>query len=199
VSISNYYISDLHVNHKNILAFDNRPYFSVEEMNTALIHNWNEIVTAEDSVYVLGDVSWDSKENTLKFLSQLNGKKYLIRGNHDTEFQCSNKPSQGFAWIKDYAEIVDNGKHIVLSHYPIPCYKNMYYGWYMLYGHVHSTTEDVITEHYFDSICNYYEFPRKSFNVGCMKNWMQFAPRTLDQIEDGYNKYKEIIKERLVD
>jgi hypothetical protein len=75
----------------------------------------------------------------------------------------------------------------------------MYYGWYMLYGHVHSTTEDVITEHYLDSICNYYEFPRKSFNVGCMKSWMNFTPRTLEQIETGYVKYKNKLKEIEVD
>ena len=105
MSISNYYISDLHWSHRNILAFDNRPYFTIDEMNAALIHNWNSVVTSEDSVYVLGDMSWDTKENTLNMLSKLNGKKYLIRGNHDTEFQCSNKPSQGFVWIKDYVEL----------------------------------------------------------------------------------------------
>ena len=51
----NYYISDMHLGHKNVLKFDSRPFQSVEEMNEALIINWNRKVTDEDDVWVLGD------------------------------------------------------------------------------------------------------------------------------------------------
>lgn len=59
-----YYISDLHFGHKNILAFDNRPWFTVKEMDRNLIERWNNKVTAKDTVYVLGDFSWYNRKDT---------------------------------------------------------------------------------------------------------------------------------------
>lgn len=54
----NYYISDLHFGHYNIMRFDNRPFNSVEEMDKALIDNWNSVVSEGDTVYILGDFCW---------------------------------------------------------------------------------------------------------------------------------------------
>lgn len=53
-----FYIADWHYNHSNILAYDNRPFTTVEEMNTALADRWNAAVTPADTVYVLGDMFW---------------------------------------------------------------------------------------------------------------------------------------------
>ena len=188
-----YYISDLHFGHKNIITYDNRPYFNIKEMDLDLIKKWNSVVTEEDEVYILGDISWWNKKMTEDIINQLKGKKYLIKGNHDV-FMNSDIPSNIFQWVKDYAEIQDGGKTIILSHYPIPCYKNMYHGTYHLFGHVHNTAESSVIENCLTSICEYYEFSRKAFNVGCMKPWMDYTPRTLEQIENGYNKYIEVIK-----
>ena len=52
-----YFTSDPHYGHANIIRYCQRPYASVEAMDAALIANWNRVVTAEDTVYVLGDVS----------------------------------------------------------------------------------------------------------------------------------------------
>ena len=60
---SKFYISDLHLGHKNILAFDNRPFFSLEEMTETIISNWNSVVSKNDSVYVLGDML-EQRRNT---------------------------------------------------------------------------------------------------------------------------------------
>lgn len=79
---SKFYISDLHLGHKNILAFDNRPFFSLEEMTETIISNWNSVVSKNDSVYVLGDMFWNNAEIPI-VLPRLNGVKYLIKGNHD--------------------------------------------------------------------------------------------------------------------
>ena len=49
-----YYIADMHFGHKNVLRFDNRPFADTDLMDEVLIHNWNERVTGEDIVYVLG-------------------------------------------------------------------------------------------------------------------------------------------------
>ena len=53
-----FYISDLHIDHANILGFDNRPFKDVEEMNNELIHRWNDVVSDGDLVYILGDMFW---------------------------------------------------------------------------------------------------------------------------------------------
>lgn len=34
-----FYTSDLHIGHKNILKFDNRPFFNLEEMKETIINN----------------------------------------------------------------------------------------------------------------------------------------------------------------
>lgn len=58
-----------------------RPFHSIEEHDTAIIDNWNKVVTASDKVYVLGDAA--QKKKDLANFAKLNGKKILIRGNHD--------------------------------------------------------------------------------------------------------------------
>ena len=59
-----FFTSDLHFGHKNIIRFDNRPFSTVEEMDEALIRNWNAKVSDEDTVYVLGDISWYNDAKT---------------------------------------------------------------------------------------------------------------------------------------
>lgn len=59
-----------------------RPFTSTEEMNETMIRNWNNVVTPEDHVYVLGDVVM-REEFLLPVCSRLMGKKRLVRGNHD--------------------------------------------------------------------------------------------------------------------
>lgn len=64
----NYFISDLHFGHKNILKFDNRPFLNIEQHDKAIIENWNNVVGEDDDVYVLGDISWyDARTNHSDF------------------------------------------------------------------------------------------------------------------------------------
>lgn len=58
-----------------------RPFASVEEADTVMVERWNTVVGPEDKVYHLGDVAIPRK--SLKTLESLNGRKVLIRGNHD--------------------------------------------------------------------------------------------------------------------
>lgn len=82
----NYYISDLHFGHKNILRFDNRPYNTTEEMELDLISRWNKQVSNADHVYVLGDFLWKAgSDEWIRILNKLNGNIHLILGNHDPE------------------------------------------------------------------------------------------------------------------
>ena len=78
----NYYIADTHFGHDNIRKLSNRLFNTIEEMDKAIIDNWNSIVTDNDDVYILGDFSYKS-EDKIVYLKQLKGRKHLIVGNHD--------------------------------------------------------------------------------------------------------------------
>lgn len=77
-----FFTSDLHFGHANVIKYCSRPFASVEEMNEILIKNWNEVVGPEDTVYCLGDYSM-SFHYVPEVTPRLNGKKYLVPGNHD--------------------------------------------------------------------------------------------------------------------
>lgn len=77
-------ISDTHFNHANIIKYCNRPFADVQEMNKALIRNWNSKVGLEDEIWHFGDVGlFGSASQAKEIVSQLNGIKKLILGNHD--------------------------------------------------------------------------------------------------------------------
>ena len=114
-----YFTADLHFFHENVIRFANRPFRGAEEMNAALIQNWNNRVSAGDEVYILGDVTLKGAGRAAEVLSQLCGKKYLIRGNHDKFADQASFPKELFVWIRDYAEITVGNTPFVLFHYPI--------------------------------------------------------------------------------
>ena len=78
-----FFIADLHFGHKNIIEYEHRPFKDIETMDEKIVQNWNNIVSKEDRVFVLGDVSFYDKEKTINIVSGLNGHKNLILGNHD--------------------------------------------------------------------------------------------------------------------
>ena len=179
----NFYIADLHFGHKNALSFDNRPFTDIEDNDKFIINNWNETVNIDDDVYILGDISWYNVTKTIEIVKQLNGNKHLIVGNHDSNFLKNKDFRHCFVEIADYKELfLDKDKSIVLSHYPIPCFKNHYYGWYHLYGHVHDGFEYKMMQHVKSEMTNLYNKPCNMYNIGCMLPYMNYTPRTLDHI-----------------
>lgn len=80
-----FFISDLHLDHKNILKFsgDWRDGSNVKEHNEWIVDQWNSVVKSSRSlVFVLGDVAF-SQNAISEYLPRMNGRKVLIRGNHD--------------------------------------------------------------------------------------------------------------------
>lgn len=121
----NYYISDLHLFHKNVTGegsnFDNRPFKTLDEMHQTIKECWNNTVTNADHVFILGDLAWKENEDAIQFVSTLRGNKHLILGNHCKA--TDQRYRQLFVEVTNYKEIKDivDGKqyHVVMSHYPI--------------------------------------------------------------------------------
>ena len=179
----NYFISDLHFGHENVLSFDNRPFLSVQDHDSVMIENWNNKVDIDDDVYVLGDISWYNVTKTIEILESLNGHKHLIVGNHDSHFLKNKFFRECFVEIAPYKELFLNEKEsVVLSHYPIPCFKNHYYGWLHFYGHVHIGGEYNMMEHVKKEMEELYMKPCKMFNVGVMLPYMNYTPRSVYEI-----------------
>lgn len=173
-----YYISDNHFSHENVIHFDNRPFENTEVMNESLVQNWNSRVTSDDTVYILGDCFWKNEESSVELIQRLNGHKHLIRGNHD---RVKGKLKSYYESIESYAEINDNDRLVILCHYPIPFYKNQHFGAVMLYGHVHNTKEWEFIEKWKHELWNE-EIPCNMINVGAMITYMNYTPRTLEEL-----------------
>ena len=175
--IIKFYISDLHIGHKNCLTFDNRPYFTLEEMKNDIIDKWNSVVTANDEVYSLGDMFWNN-DDAIEVLPKLNGKKFLVLGNHD---RINADMRRYFIWIKEIETVNDGDKHVVLSHYPIAHWKNQDRGYVHLYGHIHQGRDSRPFEIY-KKMCQEEGIMFEAYNVGCMMPYMNYQPKILSEI-----------------
>ena len=81
--MTTWFTADLHLGHRNIIDYCNRPFRDVESMNHALIENWNDSVAPDDIVWVVGDFALGKIGETLPLVSTLHGRKILVAGNHD--------------------------------------------------------------------------------------------------------------------
>lgn len=133
-----YFTADLHFYHDNVIRHCNRPFDNAQQMNKALIENWNSIVTANDEIYILGDFTMKGAENANLVLSQLKGKKYLIRGNHDKFVDSETFENSFFEWVKDYYQLKYNNDRFILFHYPIKEWNGFFKGTFNLHGHQHN-------------------------------------------------------------
>ena len=187
----NYYISDLHLLHKNCIRFDERPFEDLEEMHETILANWNRKVTDSDTVYILGDAAmYGKKEKAIELIAGMKGKKVLVRGNHD--YFHDEQYLQLYEEICDYKEIEDTADgtqyRLVLFHYPIFSWKNMGHGTILLYGHTHNSMEDDYYQTCLAKMAeeecsrHIYECRPQAYNVGCMKPWMNYEPRSLEEI-----------------
>ncbi len=128
-----FFIADTHFGHDAIIRYENRPFKDAAEQDEVLIRNWNGAVSADDEVFLVGDFTAYGEEKSREILSRLNGRKYLVVGNHDTQ-PTSYYRSLGFDEVYPYP-IVFGGFWIV-SHEPLYINSNMPYA--NIYGHVHA-------------------------------------------------------------
>lgn len=130
-----FFTADTHFGHANIIKYCHRPFATVEEMDDALVRNWNAVVSPDATVFHLGDFALDSKERWKELFERLNGKeKYLIIGNHD-KGRISDGYDPGFTEIFDRICIDVDGQMVLLNHTPL---ENLAPDVWQFYGHVHS-------------------------------------------------------------
>ncbi len=138
-----FFIADTHFSEESIMKYENRPFTSAESMNEVLIANWNGQVGKDDKVYVLGDFGVAGLEKQI--LDRLNGIKYLVKGNHDTQTNEYYRQA-GFLEVYDNPMIIEG--FWILSHEPLYVNENMPYA--NLFGHVHKSPlfKDYSSQHY---------------------------------------------------
>lgn len=136
-----FFTSDHHFGHKGIIKHSYRPFSSVEEMDAIMLERWNNTVKSNDIVYHLGDISVFNATKTKELVDKLNGKIYLILGNHDS-FGTTGIASKRFEWIKNLAEIKIKDQKITLCHYAMKTWNCSHYGAWHLYGHSHGSLKD---------------------------------------------------------
>lgn len=187
--MENYYISDLHLGHKNALKFDNRSFESLEEQDRTVLKNINNSVKKGDNLYLLGDIFWYSSDEAYKMLDEIECQNiFLITGNHDWWVKGAERRKR-LSGVYDLKRITDKGRIVILCHFPLAVWDQSHRGSYHLYGHVHrNLAEDGMSDTH--QILEHPEMAN-AYNVGCMLPWMDYTPRTLDEIINRCKLHKE--------
>jgi calcineurin-like phosphoesterase family protein len=163
-----YLTADLHLGHTNILGYTGRPFHSVGEMNGVLIANIIETVTANDTLYVLGDFAFDPKEyDAYRALLESACRTVFVQGNHD--------PRKIHAPLM--LDFKHNKHHWYVLHYPLLTWRP---STIVCHGHSHG---------------NELSFPEDSrqqwrYDVGVDVVWggRKYYPVSTDQIEEAMER-----------
>jgi len=157
--MKNWFSSDYHFDHVNILKYDKRPFDNIEEMNNTIIKNHNSIVSSNDNFYFLGDFSFAKDKNRIEeHIKQLNGNKFFIKGNHDHRNIIDLYKKYG-TYLGHMAEIKVDNQFITLNHYAMRVWNRSHHGTYHIFGHSHGSLLDDINSLSFDvgiNCHNYY-------------------------------------------
>jgi len=132
----NWFTSDLHLNHHNIIEYCKRPFESTKHMNEQLVQRWNEKILDSDTVYVVGDMFLGDHTSAARLIRDLRGHKVLISGNHDRSPRTMKEC--GFAEVFQRKCVnLSDGRRALLCHKPLP---DSVIGAYdmQVHGHRHS-------------------------------------------------------------
>ncbi|MCM1542711.1 MAG: hydrolase [Blautia sp.] len=172
-----YFTADLHFCHEKIIKHAQRPFLNVEEMNKTLIRKWNNKISYDDEVYILGDLTMKGAGIASEILSSLSGRKYLIKGNHDQFVDSPDFERSLFVDVQDYMEITYLNTKFILFHYPIVEWNGFYKGAIALHGHQHNHKDYNIENR---------KMGIRKFDVGVDANSMM--PVSAEEIIDFFNQ-----------
>ena len=167
-----WFTSDTHFFHNKEFCYGERGFSSPEEMNEEIIKRHNELVNEDDVVYFLGDCGLTAHVDDIIYcLGKMNGTKYLIIGNHDSDARIVNFIKS--AVFKDvlfgdrfrYKKI-----EFIFSHYPmlVANFDDPKPIW-NIHGHLHSP------DHFHDNLPHCFQVSMESNNC---------YPISIDEIVD---------------
>jgi len=179
----NWFTSDYHLGHANIIRYCKRPFKSLEEMNKVIIRNHNQRVKPGDTVFHIGDFCFRNSPGgkrgegdilkSIDYEKQLNGKIIFIKGNHDKNNSTRT--------IIENIKIKYGGKEINLVHSP----KHFDYRYGLNFvGHIHGNWK-----------CKRVYYQKKCIdliNVG-VDVW-NFRPVSFEEIYSRYRGWLRSIK-----
>ena len=170
-----FFTSDTHFYHSNIINFCGRPFKNVEVMNETLIANWNSVVGPDDIIFHLGDFCLGGSAEWANILNRLNGKIYLIVGNHDLK-NIRKGYYKRFEDVVMQMHIEVDKQRIYLNHCPFLCYGGAYRDTWQLFGHVHTNKQNTGI----DAPRLHMLFPTQ-YDVGVDNN--NFTPISFEQVK----------------
>ncbi len=176
-----YYTADLHLGHANVIRHCGRPFADTDEMDAALIRNWNDRVHRNDTVYIVGDFLFRARRPAEEYLSELKGRKHLLIGNHDKNWMKKADLTKWFESVSSMLFIKDRGRNVTLCHYPMMTWPGVSKDGYMIYGHIHNNT---YADYWPLILAN-----SLMLNAGVDING--FAPVTLDELILNNARFKE--------
>ncbi len=176
--------SDFHFGHNREFIWKARGYSSIEEMNEIQIEKFNSLVQSDDVVYILGDLMLGDNDKGIECLRRLNGNKYFVRGNHDTDTRVrlyTDEQNANLTFLGDATTLKYRKYHFYMSHYPALTgnleKESLHQMTLNLFGHTHQST-------------NFYEDRPYMYHVGIDSH--DGYPVLLDNIiEEMKNKVEE--------
>lgn len=128
--------SDLHIGHRNIIRYANRPFADVRAMDACLYANWEAAVGADETLIFVGDVALDEalRPDTWQRIRAGRGRvKRLVFGNHDLT-------GSGRLRVDGFDDIcsvlcADGDPPLAFTHLPLA---EVPAGWVNVHGHTHN-------------------------------------------------------------
>jgi len=154
-----YIISDTHFGHRNIVKHENRP----ENYAEIIVKRWNNVVKKDANVLFLGDLALTNKEDAKRWCDQLQGNKYMIRGNHDGASESWYQDC-GFTTVppiyKRFKDKYENYFSVLFTHEPV---QDLPEGWFNVHGHVHTKFDrhPELTLHHFNACVEVLDYTPK--------------------------------------
>jgi calcineurin-like phosphoesterase family protein len=128
-----FFTADLHLGHRNIIGYCNRPFTTGEEMDEKIISSINETVGQNDILYIIGDFCHKGG-NSQSYRERIQcDNVHIILGNHDEP----TKFVTGFSSVVHQEMILYKNQKIFMCHYPMRSWPSSHKKGWMLYGHVH--------------------------------------------------------------
>lgn len=175
-----FFTADMHFGHENMISFVNyngqkiRPFNTCQECDELMIENWNSVVRPQDKIYVLGDICFNKNLGD-KIMPRLNGKKCLIRGNHD-----NFKLSWYALWFYDVRGC-HNLENYLLTHIPVHLDSKARFKM-NIHGHLH---RNIVYKNE-----NEIKVPDVWYRNVCM-DYNNYKPVSFEQIQHEFSVYKQ--------